>query len=298
MENALRTERERYADELRYVGDVRSEAVRRAFATVPREHFVDPGPWRLLSPHSGEYWTTEDDDPRHLYHNVLIALDEARRINNGQPSLWAYMYDRLDIQPGEHVVHVGAGTGYYSAVLAELVGPRGYITAIEVDPDLGARATDYLAGDWPQAEVVVANGFVYRSARPVDVLIVNAGVNHLPMGWMDSLAVGGRALIPITDADGEGGFLKIERPSEDGGPYAASHLGRVGIFGCVGGRDPQLEAQLRTALVGGGLRRVRSWRRGTPATDGSCWLAGDGWWLSTDPAREVGRGGANPPLPS
>jgi protein-L-isoaspartate(D-aspartate) O-methyltransferase len=48
-----------------------------------------------------EYRTTADADPRAVYHDVLIALDEARAINNGQPSLWAFLLDQLDILPGE-----------------------------------------------------------------------------------------------------------------------------------------------------------------------------------------------------
>jgi protein-L-isoaspartate(D-aspartate) O-methyltransferase len=43
--------------------------------------------------------------PTRVYHDVLIALDEARGINNGQPSLWPYLFDHLDIVPGEQVLH-------------------------------------------------------------------------------------------------------------------------------------------------------------------------------------------------
>jgi hypothetical protein len=76
-----------YAAVLRFTARVGSPAVVDAFETVPRERFVGPGPWRILSPLvSGEYWTTTDADPRHVYHDVLIALDEARGINNGGPS--------------------------------------------------------------------------------------------------------------------------------------------------------------------------------------------------------------------
>ena len=83
--------RQWYAAELRFIARVKSFAVVNAFATVPREQFVGPGPWRIKSPMNfGEYWTTDDADPRHVYHDVLIALDEPRSINNGQPSLWAY----------------------------------------------------------------------------------------------------------------------------------------------------------------------------------------------------------------
>ena len=83
-----------------------------AVASVPREQFVGPGPWRIKSPMDlAEYWTTDDDDPIHVYHDVLIALDEFRGINNGQPSLWAYLFDHLDFVPGERVLHLGCGTG-------------------------------------------------------------------------------------------------------------------------------------------------------------------------------------------
>ena len=93
-----------------------------AFAAAPREQFVGPGPWRIKSPMDlAEYWTTDNANPRHVYHDVLIALDEWRGINNGQPSLWAYLFDRLDLVPGEQVLHLGCGTGYYTAIIAELV---------------------------------------------------------------------------------------------------------------------------------------------------------------------------------
>ena len=74
------------------------------------------------------YWATDDDDPRRVHHNVLVALDEAREVNNGQPSLWAFLFEQLGIRPGERVRHLGCGTGYYIAVAAELVGPHGALT--------------------------------------------------------------------------------------------------------------------------------------------------------------------------
>lgn len=134
---SLEEARRCYAEELRFTARVTAPAVVEAFAAVPREHFLGPGPWRVLSPMAmGDYWTTEDADPRHLYHDVLVAIDEARRLNNGQPSLWARMYDQLELRRGAAVVHVGAGTGYYSAILAEIVGRGGRVTALEIDPRL------------------------------------------------------------------------------------------------------------------------------------------------------------------
>src|ERR1700679_2483393 len=77
-----------YAEELRLAGPIESEAVVRAFASVPRERFLGPGPWRVYDDAGrGGYRTTPDADPRHVCHNVLVALDETRRINNTPPPL-------------------------------------------------------------------------------------------------------------------------------------------------------------------------------------------------------------------
>src|SRR3954470_20457855 len=237
-----------FAEELRFVARVRSPAVVRAFAAVPRERFLGPGPWRVLSPVDlSSYWTTGDADPRPLYHDVLVAIDEARRLNNGQPSLWAFLYDRLGLAAGAHVVHVGAGTGYYSAVLAEIVGREGRVTAVEIDPSLAGRARQNLAPGWPQAAVVAADGFAFRPDRPADAIVVNAGVSRLSPAWLDALAAdGGRLLVPLTDAEGRGGFLLVARAAGATRRYAARFVGRTRIIPCVGGRDP--EARLRAAL--------------------------------------------------
>jgi cyclopropane fatty-acyl-phospholipid synthase-like methyltransferase len=61
------------------------------------------------------------------------SFDESRALNNGQPSLWASLLDHLNLSPGEHALHLGCGTGYYSAILAELVGTQGVVTALEID---------------------------------------------------------------------------------------------------------------------------------------------------------------------
>ena len=276
--------RHRYAEELCFTARLGSRAVIDAFATVPRERFFGPGPWRVLSPMAmAGYWTTQDADPRHLYHDVLIAIDEDRRLNNGQPSLWARMYDQLELSHNAHVIHVGAGTGYYSAILAEIVGRAGKVTAIEIDPALAARAAENLAG-WPQARVVAADGFAFRPERPADAIVVNAGVTHLSSAWLDSLAAeNGRLLVPLTNAKRWGGFLMITRQVDVPHRCSARFVGRVGIIACVGGRHPETEARLKAALARSDFTAVRSLRGAPDEPDHTCWLAGDGWWLSTDP---------------
>jgi protein-L-isoaspartate(D-aspartate) O-methyltransferase len=286
MRHSIEAARQSYAEELRFTAKLRARPVIDAFAAVPRERFFGPGPWRILSPMAmSEYWTTEDADPRHLYHDVLIAIDEARRLNNGQPSLWARMYDQLELSRGDHVVHVGAGIGYYSAILADIVGIAGRVTAIEIDPMLAARAKQNLAAAWPQATVVAADGFLFQPDRPADAIVVNAGVTHFSPVWLDALAAeNGRLLVPLTNAERWGGFLIITRRAGDSCRYPARFIGRVGIIPCVGERDPAAEERLSAALARGDFTAIRSLRRAPDEPDHTCWLAGEGWWLSTAPA--------------
>ena len=110
LTDPIEAARRSYAEELRFTAHIRSRAVFTAFAAVPRERFVGAGPWRVRSPMDmAEYWTTEDGDPRAVYHDVLIALDERRQINNGQPSLWAFLLDQLDVAVGEQAPALRSG---------------------------------------------------------------------------------------------------------------------------------------------------------------------------------------------
>jgi protein-L-isoaspartate(D-aspartate) O-methyltransferase len=266
-----------YAEELHFTAHIRSPAIRAAFATVPRERFVGAGPWRIRSPmdHLSEYWTTPDADPRAVYHDVLIALDETRQINNGQPSLWAFLLDQLDVAAGEQVLHLGCGTGYYTAVVAELAGPTGKITAVEIDADLAEKARIALE-PWPQITVSNADGS-NLSCEPADLIIASAGATHPVTAWLDALKPGGRLLFPMT-ASRRGGMLLVTREAE--GSFAAHFLCRVGFIGFRGARDPDTGRRLATALARDWGEAVQSLRRDSHAKGRTCWLHGEGWCLS------------------
>ena len=278
--DSLTEARARYAERLRLAGRVGSDAVVRAFATVPRERFLGPGPWRVRDARSGAgYSTTPDTDPRHVYHDVLVALDEARGINNGSPALWAGVLDRLDIAASESVLHLGCGTGYYSAILAELVGVDGHVTAVEQDPALAERAREALAV-WPRVVAVQADGAAFASG-PQDVIVVSAGATHPLPGWLAALRPGGRLAMPLTTRQRGGFMLKLTRRGGDGARLAAELLGRVGFIHFTGARDAALGNALGAALR---LREpdvVRSLRLDPHAPDDSCWLHGNGFCLST-----------------
>src|SRR5262249_41749857 len=154
-----------YADEIRFVANLDSPALVEAFARVPREKFIGPGPWQVGSAEAralaaagmGRATYVPVDDARHLYHNVIVVLDQARDINNGQPSALAHWINGLELQPGQRVYHLGSGVGYYTAIMAEVVGPSGSVVASEIDSDLAVRARANLS-DYSNVEVHSVDG--------------------------------------------------------------------------------------------------------------------------------------------
>jgi protein-L-isoaspartate(D-aspartate) O-methyltransferase len=258
---------------------LRNESIVEAFANVPREQFTGSGPWLIHPPFSNESsYRTPNDDVRWLYHNVLISIDECRDLNNGQPSLWARLFDALDLTPGERVLQVGAGTGYYSAILAELVSQIGQVTAVEHDCDLAARAKTNLSG-WRQVVVVAGDGTMH-DAGEVDAIVVFAGTTHPAPLWLDRLADGGRLLLPLTGAKGRGILLKTTRR---GTTFEAVSLGECGFFPCIGARDTPAARRLDRALkaIPGNPAPIGALHTGQPPKDPKRVLyAGSGFWLS------------------
>ena len=287
-EARLQRLRQAYADELAELAPIRYAPLREAFAAVPRERFVGPGPWTTFS--AGlQSALTPDDDPAHIYRNVLVSLDAAKKLNNGEPRFWAVLFERLRLAPGERVVHVGAGTGYYTALIAQMVGPQGRVTGIEFEPDLAAKARDNLAA-WANVELLAGDGMALAEG-PADVIVASCGLDQVPLRWVAMLNDGGRLLIPLTTTmdnwpgGGWGANLLVTRHGER---FAAEFVGSVGIYHCMSGRTEAAGAALKAAFEGlqadivakRPLRRVASLQL-TDEPDDSCWLAGEGWWLST-----------------
>lgn len=276
----LKTARRAFAEELRAIAPVlHNERVVDAFATVPRERFLGPGPWKILpGARFREHYMTPDADPRRVYHDVLVPLDESQEINNGQPSLWAYMFDRLNVRPGERLLQVGAGTGYYTAILAELVGGSGHVTAVEYDAGLAARARANVE-PWPQVDLVQGDGATVDPGE-VDIVVAFAGVTHPVPLWLDRLAVGGRLMVGLTAKDWWGFMLMATRTSHG---FNAQALGEVGIVPFVG-RDEAAAERLGKALkrLKGRDIPIASLHRGAPPERAKrrVWYAGPGFWLS------------------
>lgn len=181
--------RQFYAEEIRLAANITSATLIEAFARVPRESFLGLGPWKIASVDLGlggtTYIQTPDADPRHLYHNVPVALDPVRDLNNGQPAALAKWIDALEIKNGMRVYHLGCGVAYFTAIMAEMVGRNGRVVASEIDAELAARASQNLAG---YANVLVhsGNGADFDPGK-CDAMLINAGVTHPDSRWLENL---------------------------------------------------------------------------------------------------------------
>ncbi len=279
-----------FAEELDAVCAFRSRSLVDAFATVPREMFLPPGPWDVLgltdytpmalpSPRK-----TPDADPRRVYHNIGIAIDADRRLFNGHPSTLASWIDALELEPGARVLHIGAGLGYYSAIMGAAVGASGRVVAIEVDEALARSARANLAlMPWIEVRHGDATG---RFDALFDAILVNAGVTHPRDEWLDALADGGRLMVPLTcsmpgpQADTIGkGFMMLTTRTRDDFPMRPITL--VAIYSAIGLRDESLNAALGQAMRKAPFPPVKHLRRDVHDASDSCWLHGPTMCLSS-----------------
>jgi protein-L-isoaspartate(D-aspartate) O-methyltransferase len=228
--------RQRFAQGLMRAAGVRDPRVAGAFAAVPRETFLPPPPWHIEGPGGG----FTSSDPAALYGDVRVAIEPGRDLWQAEPQLWAFVIDRLAVPAGGRVLLVGAGSGYLAAILAELVGDKGAVTALEAVPALAGRARLALR-PWTNVRVLAMDaGDLTR--LPFDRILFTCGITGLPAAWPDQLQDGARLAAPFTGADDGGVLLLLER-RPDG--IRVTPLSGVRIQPALGGlRDGRQERVL------------------------------------------------------
>lgn len=275
-----------YAEMLAAQTGISDDRLQAAFAAVPRERFLGPGPWPIATMR-GDYIRTPSADPAFIYADVLVGLIPERGVNNGEPSSHFRWLHAAGINEGDKVAHVGAGVGYYTAIIAELAGKSGRIDALEIDPELADRGKSNLAS-WPWVNVFCRSG-LERPFAAVDVIYVSAGLSAVAEVWLDALSPGGRLVMPLT-AGTWGSVMRFTARGKTS--FDVKVVSPAGFIPCIGGQDKATAERLAAAygMSAGGAEPhqapspppVHSLHRRT-APDDSCWFAGDGWWLSTRP---------------
>jgi len=156
-----------------------SDKVAKAMLKVPRHIFV-PYPYY-----------------REAYVDTPLPIGKGQTIS--APHMVAIMCDLLDLKEGEKVLEVGAGSGYHAAVVAEIVGKKGRVIAIERIAELAERARsilEYLGYD--NVIVIVGDGSKgYEPEAPYDKIYVTAAAPDIPKPLIEQLKPGGRMVIPI-----------------------------------------------------------------------------------------------------
>lgn len=162
-----------------------AQRVRAAMSAVDRRAFLPP--------------------EQHRFAEVDQALPIGHRATCSQPSTVAQMLTMLDARPGHRVLDVGAGSGWTTAILAQLVGPDGEVLGVELEPPLvelgrahltshAARSGRHLAA---RIEAAVPGELGLPQHAPFDRILVSAEAEALPRSLVDQLAEGGRMVIPV-----------------------------------------------------------------------------------------------------
>jgi protein-L-isoaspartate(D-aspartate) O-methyltransferase len=176
--------RDRLADLLVFDGAIESAAVEAAFRAVPR-HLFAPGA-TLEEAYAPDRVVTKRDGS-----GVTISSVSA-------PQIQAQMLEQAALGTGMRVLEIGSG-GYNAALIAEIVGPAGEVTTVDIDPEVAERARRCLRdAGYERVEVLVADGEDGCGQRaPFDQIVVTAGAWDIPPAWADQLAGDGIIIVPL-----------------------------------------------------------------------------------------------------
>ena len=155
-------------------------AVDAAFAATPRTRFLPPA--------------------QHRFAALDLPLPIGQGQTCSQPSTVRRMLELLDVRPGHHVLDVGAGSGWTTALLARLVGPSGTVVGVELEPLLAEQAAARVAATglgWARVEQSVPGRLGWPAAAPYDRVLVSAAAETIPQDLLAQLAEEAVMVLPV-----------------------------------------------------------------------------------------------------
>jgi protein-L-isoaspartate(D-aspartate) O-methyltransferase len=234
-------------DQLRSDGRIESAPVEAAFRAVPRHHFLPELPLA------------------EAYRNRAIPtkrLDGEVVSSSSEPTIMATMLEQLDLRPGHRVLEIGAGTGYNAALMAQIVGETGDVTALDIDQDIVEAARAHLAAAGAEGvRVVRGDGAIgLAEAAPFDRIILTVAATDLSPAWREQLKPDGRLLLPFRI----GGILTqkvvLFAPADD---HLTTISVRSGWFMMLRGAHAQAQAHMPLGSDPG----LELWADELPAVD-------------------------------
>lgn len=241
--NALRRA---LVDQLRERGEIRSDRVAEAFRAVPRHQFVPEA--SVEEAYANDVVITKRDERGNLVSSVSA------------PWIQAEMLEQSGLGPGMRALEIGSG-GYNAALMAELVGERGEVITVDIDPEVTDRAQRLLAETgYDRVRVLCADGtYGAGDSAPTggfDAVIVTAQASDVPAAWTDQLAANGRLVVPLSF----GGMHRSVCFEREAGHLRSRELTVCGFVGMRGDN---------------------------PATGHTVHLSGNDLWLSVDEGQHV-----------
>jgi protein-L-isoaspartate(D-aspartate) O-methyltransferase len=174
--------RQRMVEQQLRARGIRDERVLNAMARVPRHEFVQQ-PYRAQA-----------------YEDHPIPIGEQQTIS--QPYIVALMLEAVALRPADRVLEIGTGSGYVTALLAELAAE---VFSVERHSALANEARDLLARlAYTNVKVAVGDGSQgFSEAAPYDAIIVSAAAPEVPRALLAQLSEGGRMIIPVGPPDSQ-----------------------------------------------------------------------------------------------
>jgi len=205
-----RVARERMVENQIKARGIKDTRVLEAMRKVPRHLFVDESLWDQA------------------YGDYPLPIGEGQTIS--QPYIVALMTEALELKGTERVLEIGTGSGYQTAILAELAM---WVYTVERFHKLSQRAKKILVNELKYGNITfkVGDGTLgWKEAAPFDAIIVTAASPDIPSPLVEQLAEGGRIVIPI----GKEGYQSLIKGVKKGGKLYTQEIEEVRFVKLVG----------------------------------------------------------------